>query len=376
MVIDCGSCSIKAGFAGDHDTSLSPAVVFPAVVGRPKHARAMLGMPGMGKDGVCVGDEAQAKRGVLTLTHPTERGVVKSWEDMERVWSHALHTQLRACPSAQPVLLTEPPMNPTANRERVVQSMFEKFGVPAMQVVNSAKLSLYGSGAISGVVLECGEGVSFAVPVVDGVTQHHAAQRSSVAGADATSHLTRLLATRGLGFSTSAEREVARDLKERLAYVALDFDAELRATAGGDAASSYELPDGKVITVADERFRCAEVLFRPSLIGVEAPGLHELAAAAIAKCPDDARASLFGNVMLSGGSTCYRGMAARVEKEMTAVAAATGDAVSVVALPERKYAAWLGGSILASLESFRSDWVTKATYDECGPALVADMCCK
>lgn len=246
IVLDNGSGTIRAGFAGED----LPKCYFPSFVGRPKHQRVLAGAL---EGDVFIGQRAQELRGLLKIRYPLAHGIVEDWDDMEKIWQWVYEGELKTLSEEHPVLLTEPPLNPRANRDTAAQILFEQFNIPALYTSIQAVLSLYASGRTTGIVLDAGDGVSHAVPVYEGFAMSNSIRRIDVAGRDVTEYLQLLLRKNGWVFHTSAEKEIVRIMKEKTSYVALDPKREEKEWSTLSKADSktqeYALPDGSKMKV-------------------------------------------------------------------------------------------------------------------------------
>jgi actin-related protein len=274
IVIDNGSGVIKAGFAGENQ----PAVKFPSIIGVPRTDKPMIGTDVKSE---YIGDEANKLRGVLKLSYPIESGIVLDWDAMEKVWEYCFTNELRVDASEYNVFLTEAPMNPKANREKMTQLMFETFQVAGMFVAIQAVLSLYANGRTTGCVVDSGDGVTHTVPVYEGFSIPHAVHKNFVAGRAITDHMIQLLNLDGISEQggKGAWRQIARTIKEKTCFVSLDFDADqAKAGSSTELAKTYELPDGSTVSINTPRFCAPEALFKPDLAkpGDETPGMHTI----------------------------------------------------------------------------------------------------
>ncbi|XP_063298695.1 actin, cytoskeletal 1A-like isoform X2 [Pelobates fuscus] len=332
VVIDNGSGLIKFGFSGEE----KPRFVYSNLVGRPKYKPVIVGA---GQREYYIGEHAQVRRGILSLNYPVEHGVVNSWDDME---------------------------------EKMMTVLFEGLGVPATYVSIQAVLALYSSGKVTGCVVDIGDGVTHTVPIFEGYCLQHAVLRLDLAGRELTNYLMRILAESGLSFISTSEREIVKDMKERLCYVAVDIECE-RLRAKEELKKEYKLPDGKLITIHKDRYKCPETLFHPARIGMDSPGIDRMCFNSIMKCDIDLRSTLCNNVLMSGGSSLFPGIGERMTKELARLIPPECP-LSLVTSPEPILAVWTGGSILSSLSTFQQMWITRAEFLEVGPNIVHRKC--
>jgi len=312
----------------------------------------------------------------MSLSVPAQ--VEVNWDDIEKLWHHAFYNELRNAPEEHPVLASEAPFTPAANREKATQIMFETFSVPAYYTVLQQVLACYGAGKLTALVVDSGAGSTFAVPVYETYSLPYAIRTLDIGGNELTDHLCEHLNANNasLSFTTTAEKSWVRDMKEKLCYVSMDIDKDNNKFRwNGDSNKSYDLPDGQKVSVGAEMFRVPEAVFQPSLLGSSDPGLPTVVVKAIAACHPDLSSTLYGSIVLSGGNTMFDNFGDRLSAEVKKLADSSNSGRTRVSAPtERKHLTWIGGSILGSLSSFANMCISKQEYDEVGPAIVHRKC--
>ncbi|XP_064347883.1 uncharacterized protein LOC105104566 [Camelus dromedarius] len=310
LICDYGSGISKVGFAGTE----APLAVFPTILGKLRHDNLLVGME---EEDWFIGDEVQKNRGKLNLQYPISRAAITNWDNMEKIWHHSFYKVLHVAPEQHPLMVTEPPLNTMANKEKVSQILFETFGVPALYLANQGVLSLYASGQTCGMTLESGEGMTYFVPIIDGCPLPQSTFQMDIAGQDLTLYFLHLLSESGHSLVSTADREFVRDLKEKCCYVALDFEKEKVEASSPSYAQKCQLPDGQEIDLGRERFFCPEVLFQTDLIGRHHLGVHTKAFQCVSSCDPALWKILFGHIVLSGGTGTCSGLRLRLQREIS-----------------------------------------------------------
>jgi len=380
VVIDNAQCVMKCGFAGDK----SPRVIIPTATSVPKSGG--MGITALGQKNSYIGPEAVEKRGLGKLSCPIVDRTIVNWSDMEKIWHHCFYSELKVVPEEQPVLLSERTLNPKENREKMTEIMFEGFNVPALFINNTAVLSLYASGKSTGFVVDSGYGGTDCVPVYEGYALKHWIQKLDIAGKKITDYLMKILSESGYTFSTPSDREIVTDMKHNHAYVCYNIEEEFdTASQSNSLEKRYTLPDGNIIALTTEHFRCTEPLFNPSLLNSDSDSLSEAMFKSIQLCDIDIRKQLYGNTVIAGGSSMFPGLADRIIKEVTTFLdepdpdskeiLSTKYKVDITEVNTfRDFMVWIGGSILATLDTYPNMCITKQNYEEEGVSIVHYKC--
>lgn len=292
-------------------------------------------------------------------------------EHLQTLLEHIFESELGLQTKDMNVLITDSPFNTKHNKQEICKMMFETFKVQRFTLINSATLSLFSTGTTTGLVAESGEGTSYAVPVFEGYALPHAMMKLDVAGKDVTEKLIEEFKACKAPV-TDAHFEQVRDMKETMCHVSQNFREESRSRDDPltQEQRSYELPTGEIVEVnLHKRITAAEIIFNPSLSGKDLDGFAQIAHKSIEMCDEDLRTNLYGNIVLAGGTSLMSGFTERFEQEIRTLAARSPKQTDIIvtAALHRKNAAWIGGSMLASMSTFADNTIRANEYFEVQP---------
>jgi actin-related protein 7 len=358
VVLDIGSETIKAGLASSFPSDDCPAIVVPSAV------------------------QVATADGGTELAPTVQRGQIVDFDRLESLLHHILYGRCGWQHDTEgAVVIAEPLFTPKADREQLCQLLFEQFNVEGLFVHDSAVLSLYAVGKFSGLVADVGHGKLDIAAVMDGATNAAACRRFTHAGQDLNAHLLRLLQQRGAALRDPRR---LRDLKHLCAAAADSAAAYDQMVAAGGAAEPqqrFTLPDGQELDLGgSEGQQLLEPLFRPQLLGREAPGVAELATECILLNYDGlGRKAVYDNLLLCGGGSAAAGLQQRFVREMrllSPLAAQPGGCGVAEYLPQSAQlcAAWSGGAVMARVVQGQNQLMGKGDYEEGGPAAVHRKC--
>ena len=373
LVCDNGTGFIKIGRASLN----TPEYTVPSVIGTPHPQYAEFLEKSLDMNAEFIAEQIEEHRAALKLVHPMEEGIVKDWDAMEKVWNHAF-AKFPQDFSKTRLMLTEAPMNPLKNREKMAEVMFEKFGFAGINVQVQAVLSLYAMGRVTGLVVDSGDGVTHCIPVAEGVVNKPNISRLNLAGRHITEYMTKLMLVRGYNFSTTSDFETVREIKEKLCFVSSNLEEDRKL--GNETTvfeEDYMLPDSSWVKIGKERFEASEALFKPYLFGSDMEGISEMIFKSIMSSDMNLRPLLFKSILLSGGTTMLPGFSTRVLNDIKKLheemrkGASTNIKFRVEDPPYRRYLVYIGATTLARmLNEQYEQWVYKFNWEEEGPRVV------
>lgn len=359
VIFDCGSGFTKVGYSG----SRAPSVVFPTVVGEHRHA-------GKAADKrarrVAVGEEVIGKDRAIDVVYPIQQGSITNWEEMEMVWEYIMLNHMVSAIEDTPLLMSETPLNSKKSRERIVETMFETYKPPSIYLALKPVLAMYAHGDTTGCVLQSGDDVTHALCVKDGYAISGSVVKSALGGRVGTIYMQDALQRRMPDSDLPA-----RWIKERCGVVSIKQQAQ----NANESMVSFALPDGQRVEVGKERFAVADANFSPGIIGAKGAGFVQSITDSVSTCNEvGLKKLMYENIVLSGGNTMYRHMDARLKTDITESLDGRRINVNVSAALNRKYYAWLGGSVISSLSTFRDMWISEQDYKENGANVVSQKC--
>ncbi len=256
-----------------------------------------------GRNGFVCGKEALKRRQEVQCSYPIQGGCIQKWDEVDALLGHAIDSlhcdQDNKNNQDSRILVTEPPLNPVDSKKKIIEILFETLNFGEVNISNQAVLVLYAQGLLSGMVIDCGEGVTQIVPVYEGFVPNHLIKRHNVVGQKITSYLSSLLQLRS-NSNHLYDLETVKVIKERTCYTAYDLDQERKlARETTVLVEKYILPDGTSVKVDRERFECTEAYFNPSLIDMECEGLSDFVFDTIQECDVSTRKHFYENIVLS-----------------------------------------------------------------------------
>ena len=387
IVFDNGSGYLKAGLSTDEQ----PACTIPALIGRPM-LRYAEKIEDIELKPLMIGDEVIPVRSLLDLSYPMKEGIIENEEDMALLWDYCIKQKLGITDGDlkdRKFLLTEAPSNPTKNKQKMGEILFEKMGVGFFNIEPQAKLTIFCEGLETGIVLDSGDGVTHVIPIALSCLLHHQILRLDIAGRHITNYLIKLLQLKGYAFNSTADFETVREMKEKYCFVSCDYESDKKLDKETTYYNSiHKLPDGRKIRISNEKFEATEILFDPSKVDNEQGGIHEMVFNSINQCEIDLRKELYKNIVLSGATTMFAGYASRIEKEIKSLYTKKNLAqsdnkkikidINIIDSPRRKYSVFIGATVLANAynknDATDNYWITKAEWEETGKDIILKKC--
>ncbi|XP_055978894.1 actin-like protein 8 [Sorex fumeus] len=354
IVIDVGSGFLKAGWSGYNE----PQIIRPSIVSyNSEH------MPGpsnaLSQLRLGINDESPD-----IFSHPVQQGSIHNWEAMEFFWTYILE-KLNWNREDTRVLLAESVLKSLLERRKTLEIMFERLGVRSIMLANELQMSLFSQGLLSGVVMDCGFGLTRVQSFVRGVPLVQSRQVMLWGDWDVSSYLLREVFTEGSSQSNADKLEKVSSMQRQVCYVPKDFHQMLIISQDPHGDSRFQLPDGTYVTLSPLHRMAPEMFFSPHIFNMPGPSLSQAVMDSVQSCQEDLQPQLVSNMQVCGGASLYQGFTQRLNKLLVLDHfSKIHRAVALRAHSLRNFSVWLGGSVVAHLSTYGSMWIRKSEYDE------------
>jgi len=321
------------------------------------------------------------------LIRPIVRGSIDNWDAMQTMWDHLLMKDLQVELESTSVCLTDNPgikHDKVSERNKMAEYFFEHISAPSFYVAPKPVVSLFSTGRTRGLVVAVGGGVTNITPVFEGFAISHASQFVEFAGSDLTSYLAKLI-------DVELSKSTLQDIKETMCSVSTvqsftnrnsklpgQFQLHRRKTIGEsnemekESSTSFELPDGTLVEIPKSCMHGVPEALFDSSVGLVKTGLSILTVQSLDACDKTLQHDLVREIVIAGGSSMFNGFASRLETELSTFL--PDYTPKVIQDSQRKYASWIGASMLASLNTFSQISISKAEYEEDGERIIARKC--
>jgi actin-related protein len=365
IIIDLGSSEVKAGFRTENK---EPSLCFPSYIGEPKYNKILrpLNKNNYQYKEEFIGEDCNPYLGILKLRYPIKHGAFENEKDISLIFNH-IFSKLNLKEedlSQRPLLITEPILNPKKNREMISTLLFEKYNIPALIFGYQPSLSLFAFSDLKGVIVESGEGVTQICSISEGNPIPSSFMRSDFGGEDVNEYLRRLLKLRGIDLNSDTEKLLLSEIKKKYVVCALDRKKE------EITISKYTLPDHNVIQLEKEGSLASEVLLKPSLVGKNCLGIHQMIATCIEKSNCELREQLCSTIKLTGGNLSIKGLNEIMHTIIKNLLPKYHNKIKIKPNPNSTISCWIGGNIVANLGIFKDLLITKKNWEENGNDII------
>ena len=297
---------------------------------------------------------------------------IKNWDALEQMINYILQETFHVESNLHPLVFPDSVMSTQSERETLVKFCFERINVPAVMLLDKNVLALFSTGKVTGIIVNIGENFTEIVPIKDAMPIVEAMVSLKLGDKTITETLEKLLGKKGMGFTTRLEKRSLKDIKEKVCYVSLNFDEEIKMAEKSEAIEKiYETPFGEIITLNAERFIAPEILFTPSIGEIDEKSLPEAILEVVNRCGEDLRKEIVKAVVVSGETSALPGLKERLLKELKRLLPKNYKA-KILAPAESQHAEWVGASILTSIKTSNRLWITEQAFEEKGDSIIEE----